>query len=61
MLRLKGAFSNNPRSAPLVEGAVQVQGVDIRWETGFKTPVSYSPRSSGTMLSTYSSFPFPIM
>jgi 4,5-dihydroxyphthalate decarboxylase len=38
MLRLNGAFSNNPRSAPLVEGAVQVKGVDIRWETGFKNP-----------------------
>ncbi len=37
MLTLKGAFSNNPRSAPLVEGAVQVEGVDIHWEI-FKNP-----------------------
>ncbi len=32
MLTLKGAFSPNPRSAPLVEGAVKVEGVDIQWE-----------------------------
>lgn len=38
MLTLKGAFSQNPRSAPLVQGAVQVRGVDIHWETGFKNP-----------------------
>jgi 4,5-dihydroxyphthalate decarboxylase len=38
MLTLKGAFSLNPRSAPLVHGAVQVKGVDIHWETGFKNP-----------------------
>ncbi len=33
MLTLKGAFSPNPRSAPLVEGTVKVEGVDIHWET----------------------------
>jgi 4,5-dihydroxyphthalate decarboxylase len=38
MLTLKGAFSTNPRSAPLVDGAVQVKGVDIHWETTFKNP-----------------------
>ena len=38
MLTLKGAFSTNPRSAPLVHGAVQVKGVDIHWETTFKNP-----------------------
>ena len=32
MLTLKGAFSPNSRSAPLVEGAVKVEGVDIQWE-----------------------------
>jgi len=37
MLTLKGAFSTNPRSAPLVNGAVQAKGVDIHWET-FKSP-----------------------
>ena len=38
MLTLKGAFSTNPRSAPLVHGAVQVKGVEIHWETTFKNP-----------------------
>jgi 4,5-dihydroxyphthalate decarboxylase len=38
MLRLKGAFSNNPRSAPLVQGAVQIKGVDIQWATKFRNP-----------------------
>jgi 4,5-dihydroxyphthalate decarboxylase len=38
MLTLKGAFSANPRSAPLVHGAVQVKGVEIHWETNFKSP-----------------------
>ena len=38
MLTLKGAFSTNPRSVPLVDGAVQVKGVDIHWETTFKNP-----------------------
>jgi 4,5-dihydroxyphthalate decarboxylase len=38
MVALKGAYSNNPRSAPLVHGAVQVQGADIHWETDFKNP-----------------------
>ena len=38
MLTLKGAFSTNPRSAPLVDGGVQVKGADIRWETTFKNP-----------------------
>lgn len=38
MLTLKGAFSKNPRSAPLIHGAVQVKGVDIHWETNFKNP-----------------------
>jgi len=37
MLTLKGAFSTNPRSAPLIDGAVQAKGVDIHWET-FKSP-----------------------
>ena len=37
MLTLRGAFSKNPRSAPLVEGTVKVEGVDIRWET-FNNP-----------------------
>ena len=32
MLTLKGAFSPNKRSAPLVEGAVKVEGVEIDWE-----------------------------
>jgi 4,5-dihydroxyphthalate decarboxylase len=38
MFTLKGAFSKNPRSAPLIDGAVQVKGVDIHWETNFKNP-----------------------
>ena len=38
MLTLKGAFSTNLRSAPLVHGAVQVKGVEIHWETTFKNP-----------------------
>jgi 4,5-dihydroxyphthalate decarboxylase len=38
MLTLKGAFSTNPRSAPLVQGAVPVKGVDIHWDTTFKNP-----------------------
>jgi 4,5-dihydroxyphthalate decarboxylase len=38
MLTLKGAFSKNPRSEPLIHGAVQVKGVDIQWETNFKNP-----------------------
>lgn len=37
MLTLQGAFSQNPRAAPLVEGAVKLEGVDIHWET-FKSP-----------------------
>ncbi len=32
MLKLKGAFSPNPRSAPLVEGTVKVEGAEIDWE-----------------------------
>jgi 4,5-dihydroxyphthalate decarboxylase len=38
MLTLRGAFSTNPRSAPLVRGAVQVKGVNIHWDTTFKNP-----------------------
>ncbi len=34
MLTLKGGFSKNPRLAPLLDGTVQVTGVDIRWEIG---------------------------
>lgn len=37
MLTLKGAFSTNPRSAPLIDGAVQAKGVDIHWEM-FESP-----------------------
>ena len=38
MLTLNGAFSRNPRVAPLVEGAVQLKGLEIRWQTHFKNP-----------------------
>jgi len=32
MLTLKGAFSPNPRSAPLLDGTVRVAGANISWE-----------------------------
>ncbi|MDP2645700.1 MAG: hypothetical protein Q8P24_12240 [Desulfobacterales bacterium] len=34
ILRLKGAFSSNPRLAPLLEGAIKIPGVDIQWQAG---------------------------
>jgi len=37
MLTLQGAFSSNPRVAPLIDGTVRVPGVEIRWEI-FENP-----------------------
>jgi 4,5-dihydroxyphthalate decarboxylase len=33
-LRLKGAFSANPRLAPLLDGTVKIPGVEIEWRSG---------------------------
>jgi 4,5-dihydroxyphthalate decarboxylase len=32
MLQLRGAFSENPRLRPLVEGAITPQDIDVKWE-----------------------------
>ncbi len=34
MLRLRGAFSPNPRVAPLVDGTIRPAGIEISWEQG---------------------------
>jgi 4,5-dihydroxyphthalate decarboxylase len=34
VLRLKGAFSPNPRLAPLLDGVIQIPGVEIQWQSG---------------------------
>jgi 4,5-dihydroxyphthalate decarboxylase len=33
-LQLRGAFSSNPRVAPLVDGTVRATGIEIAWESG---------------------------
>src|SRR2546427_3097954 len=33
MVKLKAVHSNNPRLAPLREGAVQATGIEFEWET----------------------------
>ncbi|MDP2645699.1 MAG: hypothetical protein Q8P24_12235 [Desulfobacterales bacterium] len=33
-VKLKGAFSPNPRLDPLLDGTIKIPGVDIRWESG---------------------------
>ena len=33
-MRLKCAFSNNPRVQPLVDGAVRIEGVECEWQRG---------------------------
>ena len=37
MLTLKGAFSENDRLVPLMDGTVRAKGVEIQWET-FESP-----------------------
>jgi len=34
ILRLKGAFSPNPLLEPLLDGTIQIPGVDIQWQFG---------------------------
>lgn len=34
ILKLKGAFSKNPRIEPLLDGTIQIPGVDIQWQFG---------------------------
>ncbi len=34
ILRIKGAFSPNPRLGPLLDGAVRIPGVEIEWQFG---------------------------
>ncbi|HEY3118348.1 MAG TPA: hypothetical protein VGK54_16510, partial [Chloroflexota bacterium] len=33
-LHLKGAFSNNPRVRPLLDGTIQPTGIEIEWDSG---------------------------
>jgi len=33
-LKIKGAFSPNPRLEPLLDGAVRITGVEIEWQFG---------------------------
>ena len=39
MLKLRGAFSQNPRLAPLVDGTVRPEGIEIEWEMGPPGPM----------------------
>src|SRR5437762_2244914 len=34
MLQLRGTFSPNPRMAPLVDGTVQPEGIELTFESG---------------------------
>ncbi|MDP2267584.1 MAG: hypothetical protein Q8K46_00295 [Deltaproteobacteria bacterium] len=34
ILKIKGAFSPNPRLEPLLDGAVRIPGVEIEWQFG---------------------------
>lgn len=34
IVRLKGAFSPNPRIEPLLDGTIEIPGVEITWQTG---------------------------
>lgn len=39
MLRLRGAFSQNQRLAPLLDGTVKPEGIEIEWELGHPGPM----------------------
>ena len=52
----KGAFSTNPRPAPLVYGAVQMKGVDIHWETTFKLRHSSEQSNDAQFLARFQDF-----
>jgi 4,5-dihydroxyphthalate decarboxylase len=39
LLKLRGAFSQNPRLAPLLDGTVKPEGIEIEWEMGSPGPM----------------------
>jgi len=39
MLKLRGAFSQNPRLVPLLDGTVKPEGIEIEWEMGAPGPM----------------------
>ena len=39
MLKLRGAFSQNPRLTPLLDGTVKPEGIEIDWELGSPGPM----------------------
>jgi 4,5-dihydroxyphthalate decarboxylase len=39
VLKLRGAFSQNPRLAPLLDGTVKLDGIEIEWELGTPGPM----------------------
>jgi hypothetical protein len=34
LLKLRGAFTNNPRVAPLLDGSIQPRDCEVSWEAG---------------------------
>ena len=55
MVRLRGAFSENPRLVPLLDGTVKPTGIEIDWERGTAgtmfLAVEYRPLAQGAVIS----------